>query len=327
MAKKLSEFIKALIVKAGGNPDDEALKDGLSNIGTDLEIADELVTSIDNGLLSIATAKNNYPELKNHYFAQAYKGLDSELDKLIESEKLPEDIVTQLRQESSSTKRAVLLATKIKELESKKANSSKGDTQKLNEQIVELNNQLRAEKDAKAALEQKHVTEKKEIKQSFALNQLLSGYKTIHDTLDPETKNIILNALIKKNLDAKNATWDIDENGNLKLIGRDNNNIFSEDNRLLTPKTFLDTVLANEKQLVINDANNVNNNNSNNNNSYRPNNGQHSNNGQQWQQNNNNGSHNNNNNGNRRGSGVLQELIQRSQDDLAKAANNGTRIV
>lgn len=315
MAKKLSDFIKNLIIKAGSNPDDENLKAGLAAIGPDLEIADEVATSIDNGLLSLATAKNSHPDIKNHYFAQAYNGLDNELQKLIDAEKLPEDIVADIKKETSSTKRAVLLATKLKELEGKKSSTKQGDTQKLNDQIVDLNNQLRAEKDRIAEIERKHTGEKKEIRQRHALNQLLGGYKTIHDSLDPSTKAIILNAIIQKNLDSKNALWDIDDSDNLKLVGKDNSNIFGDDNRQLTPKTFLDQVLANEKMLVVNDSGN--NNQNNNNNSNRPNNGQHF---------NNNGQHNGNNNSNsnqRPKNAYLRDLIKQSTNDINQSTNNG----
>lgn len=322
MAKKLSEFLKNLIVKAGGNPEDDALKGAMSAINADLELADELTTAIDNGLLSIATAKNNYPELKNHYFAQAYKGLDNELNNYIESEKLPEEIINELKQETSSTKRAVLLSKKIKELEGKKANAGKGDTEKLNTQITDLNNQLRLEKEAKSELEKKHNGDIKNVKKKFFLNQLLTGYKTIHDTLDPETKNIILSAVIQKHLNSKDADWDINEKDEFVLSGKGGTNIFSKDNNLLTPKTFIEQVLADEKMLVVTDNNG---NNNNNNNSNRPN-GQHSNNGQNWQQNNNNGNQNNNNGG-RKHNAVFQELIERSQNDLQNSANGGTRIM
>lgn len=323
MAKKLSEFLKNLVVKAGGNPEDEALKGALTALNADYELADELVSAIDNGLLSISTAKNNYPELKNHYFAQAYKGLDSELDKVIESEHLPEEAIAELRQETSSTKRAAKLALKIKELEAKKGNAKQTDTTKLNEQIVDLNNQLRAEKDARAQLEQEHGKNIKSVKKSYAMNQLLSGYQTIHDGLDPETKGIILNALINKHLKAKNATLDINDKDEFILLGENNSNVFTEDNRLLTPKTFIDKVLADEKMLKVNDSNNNNGNNNNNNNSYRPNNGQHFNNGQNGNNFNNNGGQNGNQ---RKDNAVLRELLNKSQSDIEKAEASRTRI-
>lgn len=312
---KLVDFLKSLITKAGGNIEDETIKTALGNIGADLEIGDDLVKPIDNGLLSIATAKNNYPDLKNHYFALAYKGLDNELKNLIESEGLSEEVVNELNQETSSTKRAVKLASKLKQLEAAKAAANKqGDAAKLNEQIVELNNQLRAEKDARAKAEQSHSQNIKDVKKSFALNQLLTGYQTIHDNLDPDTKNIILSALINKHLKAKSANWDINDKDEFVLVGENNTNIFGDDNRLLTPKTFIDKVLADEKMLKINDSNNEGNNN-NNNNSYRPNN-----NGQHF---NNNNGHPNGNNGNQKPrNAVLQQLFKQSQNDIAASANN-----
>lgn len=328
MAKKVVDFLKSLIIKAGGNPEDEALQTALGNISADLEVGDEVTAAIDNGLLSLSTAKNNYPELKNHYFGQAYKGLDAELEALMQAEKLPDDIVAELKQEGSSTKRAAKLALKIKELENKKANANKGDTSKLNEQITQLNDQLRAEKDAKAQLEQSHKSNIKNVKKTFFLNQLLSGYKTVHDNLDPETKNIILAAVITKHLKNKKADWDIDDSDNFILAGENGTNIFSDDNRLLTPKTFIEKVLADEKMLMVTDNSNNNNGGNNNNSHNRPNNGQYNNNGRNGQYNNNNGNQNQNNgNGGRQPNRVLQELTQNALNDLDKSQGAGVKIM
>lgn len=318
--KKVVDFLKSLIIKAGGNPEDETIKTALNELGADLEISEDLITPIDNGLLSITTAKNNHPEVKKHYFGQAYSGLDAELDALMQAEHLPDDVIAEIKQETSSTKRAAKLAVKIKELEAKKAGANKGDTQRLNEQIAELNNQLRTEKEAKAEIEKKHVSAIKDVKKSYALNQLLAGYKTIHDGLDPETKNIILSAVINKNLNAKKAIWDVDDNNNLLLLGEGNANVFGDDNRQLTPKTFLDQVLANEKMLVNTDTA-VDNNTTQNSN--RPvNNGQYSNNGRNGNTTFNNGNQNNNN-GDRKPNRVLQELVANAQNDIKASQGNG----
>lgn len=317
--KKVVDFLKSLIVKAGGNPEDEAIKAALNELGADLEISEDLITPIDNGLLSLTTAKNNHPEVKKHYFGQAYSGLDAELDALMQAEKLPDDIIAEIKQETSSTKRAGKLALKIKELEAKKAGANKGDTQKLNDQIADLNNQLRTAKEATAEIEKKHVSAIKDVKKNYALTQLLAGYKTIHDGLDPETKNIILSAVINKNLNAKKAVWDVDDNNNLLLLGEGNTNLFGDDNRQLTPKTFLDQVLANEKMLQVTDSNADNNNQ----NSNRPNNnGQYSNNGRNGNTNFNNGNQNNHDGG-RKPNRVLQELVANAQKDIKASQGNG----
>lgn len=311
---KIAAFLKNLVVKAGGNPEDEAVRAALGTIGTELEMPDDLVTTIDNGLLSIATAKNNHPEIKNHYFGLAYNGLDSELDRLLTDENVPDDVAAEIKAEKSSTKRAVLLARKIKELEGKKATAGKGEKEQLAQQIVELNNQLRTEKDSINGIKQDYEKKLKEKDKSYALRALLGGYKTIHDDLDPETKAIILDAIIKKNLATKKAELTVDDNGQLALVGEGGTNIFSDDNRLLTPKSFLDKVMADEKILKVSDG--------------QQNSGQQNNfNGQQRQQFNN-GSYQNgqqNQNGAPKGSAILRELAQNSLRDLE--TSTGTSII
>lgn len=319
MAKKIADFLKTLIVKAGGNVEDETIKTALAAVSSELEMPDELVTTIDNGLLSIATAKNNHPEIKNHYFGLAYNGLDSELERLITDEKLPDEITTELKAEKSSTKRAVLLARKIKELEGKKANAGKGEKDELAQKIADLNNQLRTEKDSIAGIKQDYENKLRDKDKSYALRGILGSYKTIHDELDPETKAIILDAIIKKNLAAKKAKLTVNDGGELILTGEDGTtNIFSDDNRLLTPKLFLDKVMADEKILKVSDG--------------QQNSGQQQNNfnGQQRQQSHNNGSYQNgqqqNQNGAPKGSAVLRELTQSALRDL-EASNGASSIL
>src|ERR1700752_1690321 len=126
---KVREFINSLIIKAGGNVNDEKVKTALAAIDANVELGDDLAGLIDRSLISIDQAKNNHPDIKKHYTALALNGLDTELDRLMEDEKLGEDIVTELKAEKSSTKRAALIAKKIKELEAAKAGQGKATTQ------------------------------------------------------------------------------------------------------------------------------------------------------------------------------------------------------
>src|ERR1044072_2186607 len=145
---KVSEFIKSLIVKSGGNAEDEKIKTALAAIDANIELGDELVGTIDRGLISIENAKNNHPDIKKHYTALALNGLDSELKRLMEDEKFGEEVIAELEAEKISTKRTALLAKKIKQLEAAKATSGKEATKQLNDTIADLNRQLRAEKDS-----------------------------------------------------------------------------------------------------------------------------------------------------------------------------------
>lgn len=313
MAKKVIDFLKTLATKAGANLEDEALKTAIASLNPEAELPDELATVIDNGLLSMATAKNNHPEIKKHYFAQAYNGLDSELDAFIAEEKLPDDVVAAIKAEQSSTKRARLVAQKIKELQQQKAAAGKNDKEELNKQIADLNNELRVLKEKEQNIHTEYKKQIQSVKMNHVLGGLLGGYKTVFDELDPSTKEITLKAIIERNLGAKKAQLTIDEAGNLQLIGADGANVFGDDHNILTPKAFLDKVMANEKILKVTDQGN-------NNGSNGSNNGQHFNNGQQRQQfSNANGNSNNGNGGGKRVNHVHNALVQESLAALEAA--------
>lgn len=327
MAKKLSDFIKSLIVKAGGNIEDEKIKTALATVDANAELQDELATAIDHGLISIANAKNNHPEIKNHYYASAYNGLDTELDGVMEEEKLPEEVVAEIKSEKSSTKRASLLVKKIKQLEAAKSGQGKAETKVLNEQIAALNADLKKEKDGINNIKAEYEKKLRDKDKGYAMRNLLGSYKTIHDKLDPDTKNIIINAIIDKNLKAKGYVFDLDDNGNLIVTTKDGSGTaFADDHTPLTPQKFLDKVMAEEKLILVsestdnNNQNNSRNNNQNNNNSGGGFNNNRNNNSGGFNRNNN--QNNNNQNGNSGTNTVLKDLLKRSTDDLNNSAKN-----
>lgn len=320
---KVSEFIKSLIVKSGGNADDEKIKTALAAIDANMELGDDLVGTIDRGLISIDNAKNNHPDIKKHYTALALNGLDTELDRLMDDEKFGDDIVTELKAEKSSTKRAALIAKKIKELEAAKAGQGKEATKALNETIADLNKQLRAEKDSINGIKTEYEGKLRAKDMHYAKRDLMIGYKTIHDGLDPETRNIIINAIIDKNMKSKGLQWELDGNGNFVIQTKEGSNAFTDDNRQLTPKIFLDKVMADEKLLVVSESNNQqqnNNRNNNHNNSGQNNFGNNNNNSGGNNRNNNQNNNQNQNNGGGFGSGVLKELLKQTNQDLDNAA-------
>lgn len=325
MAKKISDFLKNLIVKAGGNIEDEKIKAALAAISADAELGDDITNAIDHGLISLTNAKNNHPEIKNHYFAAAYNGLDSELERVMTEEGFSPELISEIKNEKSSTKRAGLLATKIKELERSKAGQGVEETKALNAKIVELNNLLRAEKDSITGVKTEYERKLRDKDKGYAMRNLLSGYKTIHDSLDAETKDIIVNAIIDKNLKSKGYKLDVDDNSNLVIMAKDGNTAFGDDHRAITPKAFLDKVMADENLLVVsgNNQNNQNGNNNQNNNSGRNQNNGNNNNNLGGNNNNRNNNNNQNQGNNGGGNAVLRELVNQTQKDLANASNSG----
>jgi hypothetical protein len=256
MPKTAADFLKELAIKAGVNIDDDTIKPLLAAPElAGINIPDQLITGIDNGLLSISAAKNNHPEIKGHYVAAAYDGLDKEINRFMDDYKLPDDIKAEILAERSSTKRAVLLSAKIKALEEQKANSGKGEKDTLQLQINDLNAQLRAEKDKEAGIRAEYEGKLKDVKMGHTLGALLGGYKTIYDELDGEVKDITLKAIINKSLNADAAEFTVDESGQLVLRKKDGTNFFGEDNRLLTPKSYLDKIMSRDKIIKVTDQN------------------------------------------------------------------------
>jgi hypothetical protein len=256
MPKSAKDFLTLLLTKAGVKHDEEAIQTALASAElATIQIPDALITPIDNGLLSIQAAKNNHPEVKNHYFSQAYDGLDKELARFMEEHKLEDAVKQELLSEKSSTKRAVLLPLKIKMLEEQKASSGKGEKDTLQQEINRLNAELRAEKDKEAKIKADHLNEIKAVKMSHALGGLLGNYKTKFDELPANVKEKTLTAIIDNSLAADAAEISVDDAGQLILRKKDGTNFFGEDNRLLEPKSYLDKIFARDKILIVNDQN------------------------------------------------------------------------
>lgn len=332
MAKKLNVFIKELLQKAGVQVDADPIKSQLEQPEMSaLEISDELSAGIENGLIGLHSAKNNHPDIKNHYYALAYNGLDAELNAAIDELELPEEAKTDLKNERSSTKRAKLLAFKVKELEAAKRNAGSEATKQLNQQITELNNQIRTIKDNEKKIVEGFQKQLKDKDMSYNLRNLMSKYQTIYDELSPGIKDTTLRAVINEELSSLGAELTIDDTtGTIILRKKDGSNVFTDDNRQMTPDVFLDKTFAKHKILKVNDSGNNGNNNQNNqnsnNNSFNNNrNGQFQNNnsgnnGNQNGNNYNNNGNGNQNNGNR--SNTLAELAKQSLDDLNKSSTN-----
>lgn len=259
MPKKASDFLKELLVKAGVKIDDQAnkaIKDALAlpELGN-IDFPDELITPIDNGLLSIEAARNNHPQIKHYYTKQALDTLDKEILKLMEDYQLPDEAKQEIIAEGSSYKRVAVLTNKLKALEEKKATSGKGEKDQLQTQINTLHDQLRTEKESINKVKTEYEQKLRDKDMSYALNGLLGQYKTIYDELNPGIKDKTLKAIIDESLGTDEAQFTIGDAGQLILQKKDGSNYFGDNHQVLTPKTYLDKVLSREKILKVTDPN------------------------------------------------------------------------
>lgn len=233
----IGEVFNAFALKAGISADNEHLKGLLSAPDlAKITVPDELVTLMDSGLLNLEAAKNGHPQIKAKYFADAYDGMDAEIHKL----PLDQEVLDLIKAEKSTAKKIQLMVEKLKS--SKAPDNSEGAT--LKTKINELQQQLAAIAEEKANIVKQHQNELIGIKRDLRLESELGSYKTIYDDLDPAIKKMSLKAILDKNLQDSNAVLNIDDNGNLTLVGKDGTNVFGSDHRQLTPKAFFDKSFA-----------------------------------------------------------------------------------
>ena len=220
------------------------VKAGVAYDGDLAAIPDDIASSVDNSLLTIAAATNNHPDVKKVYFAQAYNGLDAEINGLITEFALSDEIKAEIERAGGSTKKAVALARKIKEVSEKGSPDDKATAKKLSDQIVELNNKLATEIQKQTSLKTEYDNQLQQIKIKTKLGTIIGGYKTMFDELDPQAKEAAIDALLTKALQDSDAEFKFDEKGSLSLIKKDGTNLFGDNHTLVTPQSFIDKSLS-----------------------------------------------------------------------------------
>jgi hypothetical protein len=251
----VADFINSLAQKAGIKGDDEHLKNILS--APDLQkimVPDELVSSIDNSLLSIDQAINNHPKIKPHYTAPVYNGIDTELNTLMTELGIPDDAKAVILNERSTNKRIGVFARQLKDLEAKKKSTDdKGEKASLQKEIDTLRGKLATQTDAEQKIRDEYEGKIKNIHKDSKIRQLLGKYKTVLDDLPAEARDTALQTLINKSLQDKQAELKLDENDNLVLVRKDGANVFGDDNRKWEPATLIDYAFTSNKVLKVND--------------------------------------------------------------------------
>lgn len=228
-----TDLVKKLLAKAGVTYEGDAA-----------EIPDDVATSLDNSLMTLDAAMNNHPKIKHKYFAEAYNGLDAEVETIMDENGLDETERGEVKAEKSSTKRAALLIRKIKEQESKKAGADVGKTNTLQGQIADLHSKLADEVKKQGDLKKTYEKQIKSIHIQAKLDSLLGGYKTVYDELPIDAKQAAVNSLLAKALQDSEAEFTFDEKGSLSVIKKDGTNLFGDNHTQLTPQSFIDKSLS-----------------------------------------------------------------------------------
>jgi len=258
MAKKISELIRELSIKAGIKQDDTELVAFLANDQLNATVPDTVFNGLNQSLLSVDAAVNNHSHIKSHYFKAAYDGLDKTVRETMDELELPDDVKNEVLRESSSTRRAALLAKKVREIEraGKKNEATPAELQQLRDSVNALNLEAAKLKEHEQKLVERHKKEIKEIHKSGKLSTLVSKFQTIFDGANPDVKMAGINAAINTELAANGALMDLDETEKWMLTKKDGTNFFNENHVLVTPEQFIESALSKNNILLKNNNGN-----------------------------------------------------------------------
>ena len=237
----LGQLVNTLAVKSGIDTNHPALKNILSNAEVSrISVPDDMADAIENNLYSLEAAKTN-PDIKRHFTALAYNGLDAELNRLMDESGLDDTIKTELLAEKSSTKRAVALAKKIRSLEEQKLNAAGAEKMELQAKITAL------EAEANSALEGLKSSHDKEIT-NLLVKHTLSGYKYAMGEIPKQKKIETVYNLLKENLETDGLQL-VKNGGDVKLVRADNTDYYDNSNNKIDFKTYVDRFLGQNKLL------------------------------------------------------------------------------
>lgn len=250
--KNLGNLLNSLLTKAGLDVNKEDVKNLLSNADiTRITIPDEMSDALENNLMTLDSAKAN-SNLKSHFFAQAYDGLDKELEKAYTDNAISDDLKSKLLAEKSSTKRAILFAKEIQELEKQKASANSGADKK------DLQDKINALEKEKADLANSHKSDLENIKSQhegemtgMLVRNQLSGLNYAMGELPAEVKIETARNLLQSELQKKELKI-VNNNGVLKLVKNDGTDYY-EQNKLINFTDFVGGVMASNKMLKTSD--------------------------------------------------------------------------
>ncbi len=253
---KLTDLLKSLLTKAGvAQADiDKVIADKALEA---VEIDDAIATTTDKSLLSLAVAKT-HPEivtaLKAAAKAELYNGLDAEITDVMTEIGLTDDQKAEIMAEKSSTKRAALLAKKVKEYESAAAKAGKDtDKKELIDKVNTLNTQIskmqKEQADAIAKLQADHATAL--LNKDLEFDLLGFNYALPKDT-PASVKLAAARASIDRRLAEKKLSVKI-ENGAKRIVREDGTDYTDDTHKPVSYNDFINGALAQDNLLAASD--------------------------------------------------------------------------
>lgn len=209
----------------------------------DVKISDDLMAKYNAGILTLNSAKSN-ADLKKHFNAQVYNGIDALIERIMEENQLDALSLHDIQTEKSTPKKIELLTKALnKKVATGKPVANADDIKTLNEQIVKLKTDHETVLKAKEAEFEGQLI-------NFQRSQYLAT-KDYANITDKEIGVKIANEYLNKALTEKGAIL-VRDNGQLKLkSAKDPSLDYYENNKAVSFNEFSDGVLAQNNLLKV----------------------------------------------------------------------------
>jgi hypothetical protein len=246
MAKKLGDFLKELLTKAGVDLSKDELKKVLE-IGE--EIPDDVAEMASKALIAVKNAHEN-PDVAKAAKAGFLNAVDKKILEALEESELEAD--DDFKNERNTYNKIAMITKLAKAAGEKKSKAAPGDKSEWAEkekgyqkQLADLKKEV---EDQKATFD----TTRRNDEISFDLREILGGKAyALPKDMAPKLKTKLAMDTIQAELASKGLSITKNEQGQLTIITKDGTPAYSDTHVALEPNTFIDAVLAQNKLLVI----------------------------------------------------------------------------
>lgn len=247
---KVGEAMLSLLERAGIDTTDIKYKEiaALSS-----EVPEEFATQIE-GMLTPAEAEKwakNDPQVKKHYFSQAYNGIDANINDAIEDLGLSEEEAQAIRNEKSTGKKQILLLAAAKKVAATPSKKGSDEYEAAKLQIGELNKSVLKYKEE---LEIK-LREKDQYHKDYVLNSKAQSFfdsQKWSENYPPSVRGDLAKIAFDKKLEKLGAIKVLGEDGEIHLMQKNNpDQLFYLNNKNVTFTEIAAEIMAENKFLAV----------------------------------------------------------------------------
>lgn len=247
---KLKQLFEKLAKKAGIDITTEEYK-GITI--PDVDVPDETAAGMEKGLLNLEAAKV-HADIRKLIRTETLNGVDKKVNDILEE--LGIESADDVKNEANSFEKIGKLTKLVQTAEAAKAKSTtKVDKDGYDAQIKQLNADIKAEKAARLADQQKHTSDMDAKEMDFEFQTILTGKDyALPKEMGSKLKIFTAKNAVTEQLQAKGFKIIKGENGSLAIVDKDGKPAYdSATNEPIVLTNFIDGALAQNKLLKVND--------------------------------------------------------------------------